>query len=337
MNFKLYSELFEHSAFPVFLLSPYGKVRYKNPAANKYLPRLRKNADASKYLQPSAIPKKSGVLQIAGSTSYHRGLALIEGEEVLVLCFSFLQYDDGVEMGEAFLNRFGDTAFDFLCEMHRETRKYILSPPQKNQTRLYTDMLSFLQYEGILGKRPLYDFIKAAEMLFTKLKTSFSALGYRISTQISEELPTQKDVLFSMHDFLFIFGKLLYLQMRLAAKGEVSVTLTSDGNAYLIRFLIRTRAELGSCDDILSFFTAHIPECASEIMLLERTDLFDDNTIRFEQGAFARFMTEYRIPYTERNPHILRSVDISELLIAEDIRILIERIEQRLKDIGASY
>ena len=338
MRIQLYSELFEHSAFPVFVISSYGHILYKNPAANKYLPRLRKNADIGKYLQPPGIPEKSGVIQIKGSTVYHTGLALMDEFHILILCFSRLQCSDGIKIAEDWLEHFGDTAFDFICEMQKEVRNQI--QPQdhsKKPNRLYTDMMTCMQYGDVLSESPTYDFIRVTESIFQKSEVSFSALGYRISTQISEDLPDQKEVKISFYDFLFLFGKLLYLHMRLAVRGEVSITLTHDKDAYRIRFLIRTEMVLHPTDNVLSFFTAHVPECSSEIILMQRLGLFEEDTIRFEKDHTGRFMTEYRIPYVEKDCHILRSRDISAFSFAEDIHLLIERIRQRLKDNGAFY
>lgn len=336
MKTQLYSELFEQSAFPVFLLSSFGHVRYKNAAANKYLPMLRKNASAIRHFSPAEMPEKSCVLRIEGNTPYHTGIALIDDGDILVLCFSRFQYEDGAKTAKLFLEHFGDTAFGFICKMHKELYSDIRKiAPARNQNRIYTDTIFARNGNDLPVQSVSYNFYTVAELLFRKLNVSFSALGYRISTQISENFPKYTEICFSLNDFLFLFGKLLYLQMRLAEKGEVSVTLTSMPDIHLLRFLIRTNIQ--PSEDIAALFTEYVPECATELMLLKQTGLLDHNNIRLEQNAFGQLMTEYRIPCREKTCHMLRSTDISELSLTEDILTMIKRIEDRLKDNDAFY
>ena len=127
MTIDLYSAFFDHAVFPVFALSDQGKIIYKNPSANKYLPMLRKNACVLKHFYPAEMPEESCVLRILGDTPYHIALALKDDNAFLALAFSRFQYEDGVPIACSLLSHYGSTASDFFCfDLERESELYNL-------------------------------------------------------------------------------------------------------------------------------------------------------------------------------------------------------------------
>lgn len=335
MKPEQYQELFNLSAYPVFMLSPRGRILYKNPAAHKYLPMLRKKACAVKHFYPSEMPKKSGVLRIMGDTPYRIALLLRDEDGFLALCLSRFQYGDGVAAAGRFLHRFGDTAFDFLGNFHKEA---VRCANEAIPARIYTDVFALAEIDGMLLDTEKYSFAEITAVLFEKLNRSFGALGYRIHAKIEEGFSAQKEVTLHLHDFLYIFGKLLYLQMRLSQNGDVSVSLESDEKEHIFRFSVKAKA-LGVCaaEDVHALVALAVPECVSEFALLEKAGMLGDDIFRLSCDPFGMLTVEYRIPYRENTVLPLRSGDACRLLLAEDICGWLGYIEKRLTDNGAFY
>ncbi len=334
MKNDLYSELFEYSAFPVFAFSFSGIILYKNNAANKYLPMLRKNACARKHFYPAEIPEKSGVLRIVGDTPYRIALALKDENGFLCFCFSRFQYDDGIQTAKTLLHRFGDTATAFLIAFQKAT----VSAPIPQTERIYTDIFSTVEEKALLSGEREYSFENAVTLLFEKLNVSFGALGYRVCTQISADFLSQKNVHFSLQDFLFLFSRLLYLQMRLSENGDVSVLLTSNDKEHIFRFCIRTETpiSLPSEKSIAAFLSDIVPECAPEFTLLEKAGLLNENHLHLYPAPFGYFTAEYRVPYRQNAVSSVKSISCSYPFLTENIDLLLLSVEKLLINNGAS-
>ena len=336
MTPELYPELFEYSAFPVFTLSFSGVIRYKNAAANKYLPMLRKNACVKKYFYPSAIPKEGGILRIAGDTPYRIALALKDEDGLVAVCFSRFQYADGLQTANRLLCHFGNTADSFFAAFaafSNETEQACAPYTE----RIYTDILAVGEDKKDFSD-VRYSFFETVSLLFEKINTSFGALGYRICAEIADGFLSQKEVRIRLHDFLFFFGRLLYIQMRLSQNGAVSVLLTSDQREHIFRFRIRTKRLTYplQAEDIDAVVCRAVPECAFEFSLLQKAGLVCTDRLRFSLDPFGCLTAEYRIPYLESNAFFIKSGTFSPLFLAEEIERFIGKLEERLKDNGAS-
>lgn len=334
MTIDLYSAFFDHAVFPVFALSDQGKIIYKNPSANKYLPMLRKNACVLKHFYPAEMPEESCVLRILGDTPYHIALALKDDNAFLALAFSRFQYEDGVPIACSLLSHYGSTASDFLCALQNEAS----SDYDRQSGRVYTDLLELTEGNGLLSSPPHYSFFEIISPLFKRLNHSFGALGYRIHTHIEKDFRSKAEVDLCLHNFLFLFGKLLYLQMRLSENGDVSISLSSDEKVHILRIRAKTAKIFDTAEHALllaQLFHA-LPECEAEFSLIEKAGMLRKDKLHASIDACGNVTIEYHVPYVQNAKVTLQSTDFSKRLLTSDIDRFVLSLENLLKDNGAS-
>lgn len=339
MKTEIYQELFHHALFPVFVTDTIGIVSYKNPAAAKYLPMIRKSASVLRHLQGARLPGKSATVKITGKTAYHTALALCDDDGYLFLCLSRFQYKDGEETSSKMIEIFGKTPLDFIGA---SKRAFIRDTDieKRAQNRIATDMLQVLCIGNEYAEAQTDSMADIANEVFPKLNRSFSALGYRIHAEIAEPFSPHRYVRINIYDFLFLFGRLLYLQMRLSENKMIDIRLISDDHAYRhhIRFLTQTALSDKILDenDWREFIRAYAPECEQEFLLLKKASLLPDIT-KLSVNKNGAFVIDLAIDYAEKTSELhVRSTDLPRLRLAPSIEMLLSHIEERLKDIFSS-
>lgn len=288
-----------------------------------------------KHFYPAKIPTESGILRIVGDTPYRIALALKAQDHFIALCFSRFQYEDGVQIANTLLPFLENTAVDFFGGYAPSIENFHAS----SQERIHTDIFSILSDREIISRQMEYSFFAAISLLFEKLNSSFGAFGYRIHTKIAPEHLAKKNIALHFQDFLFLFGKLLYMQMRISENRNIFILLTSNEKEHIFRISAKTENFLDplSFESPTEIISRAVPECALEALLLEKMGLFRQARLHFFYDDPGVFTVEYSIPYLENQMHSLKSINLSLQPLTEDIDRFIENLEKRLTDIGASY
>ena len=338
MKIKSYQELFEYAAFPVLALDENGKVVYKNLSAKKYLPMIRKNALASKHFTMQSLPKESMAVELACHSHYKKAIALQDEDGFLIFSFPRLQYDDSVEIARILLSEIGKAPNEFFAALQNPAND--AEEAVAGISRIYTDLLHVLRAEGELFQGSICALQEVTTALFEKLRFSFRALGYRIRTEIAPSFRKQYLACVEPRNFLFVFGRLLYLQMKHSQDGVIEISLSGEEDTRMHCLRIAAKTSLSS--DALDVFSTKdvlqrmIPECAIELFVLEKTEMLEDANISFSWGEGGMLYAEYRIPYLEKPSYFVQSGARSTDLWDTDLSLMLTMIRKRLKDNGAS-
>lgn len=293
-----YQELLNSLAYPVFSADENGLIVYKNRAAVRYIGTMRKGSRVSPHLLGETIPPAGTVAHIKGDdTPYPNALVLAGEEETLFVCFPRLQYPDFEKAAENILRIFGETPASF-CETLSE--HYRLTEERKRIPRRLSAECLRLRPKPIHADTAPYSIGSMMSDLFSKAETSFSALGYRVHTEILQDFTPNHPVSVGLCDLLFLFGGLLYFMMKLSDDGKLDITLSSDPEQqeHLIRFYTHT-SRLSEGDlSAIELFSKISPECASEILFIENQGLIPKNAHFFSDGR-GGLSFEYPIPYLD--------------------------------------
>ena len=335
MNLTLHQELFEYSACPIFTFSADGKILYKNRSAKKYFPMLRKNASVLPHLYLTVLPAESGILHIVGDTPYRKVLALKEGSVFYAFGLIRLQLSDGHHVGERILRYITDHARKLPRHFHTEKNARV-HHKRYTVSRVYTDIFEAFHYPKTDFGIKDASFYEIIPVLFEKLSSAFTALGYRIHAAIDNSFVYNRAPEMHPNDFLFLFGMFLYLQMRLSESGEVSIALKSDSEAHILRFSVKAQ-NIGDPDEnIFEFFKTYLPECACELRLLEDAGILHMKNCRLSYGDYGIFTAEYRIPFGEELSPAAESTPFAHYFPAIDVSYFLDTLQGWLKDNGAS-
>ena len=335
MTIKTYKELFHYTTFPVFAtLRETGEVIYKNFSCEKYLPKLSKR----NLLTPFVIAQKFsgvGAVVLAEPSPYQTAIALEDGPHSVFLFLSHLQAEDGVCLAAKQFQQFGPSLTDFLAAVHCgnsfKTRGSVLS---ETNVSLYTEVgqiqLDENDLEGYIPV-PLCSLMKT---VFEKLRSVFADFGYCVHAQIEEDFPYYLQTDVDFRDILFVLGRLLYLQMKLSKNKETNVFFTCD-LAYC-RHIFNITAETslsglnGSSEDLMDWLLSFVPECKMEFSLLFKAGLLTEDNFVAKIDKFGNLTLRYGIPYKSPDSYYIRSVDMPDIFLGEEIDSMLDNLFARL-------
>lgn len=336
MKRELYGKSFDRAAFPIVAADKSGGIVYKNPAAGKYLPALRRGADIVRRLH-GKNPLHAGMdAEVMGDTPYRRAAVLQDDDTYVFLFLSRLQYPDGEEEARSLTDHRGTTLDSFLAGAAcaeslpgAETRIF-------RQSRVYTDLIDICENENLSGGC-VYDVCELFERLSSKLKGAFRSLGYRITMNIDAAVRDRTYAKLNLYDFIFIFSKLLYMQMKLSENGIVNIEAKYDDHdeQHALCFSARTglTKRCIKSGDTVSFLSKLAPECALEFELFENAVLLSQNT-HVTVDKYGKFVMEYRLKSIE-NASVLhvRSIELETVELDTVIDRLILGIKKEMKNI----
>ena len=337
MLVETYSEIFRSAAFPVFAINENCSVIYKNAACTKHLSFIcRGRTVNSKTLFKDSW--ENGVAHIADKKYDSYALALTDESVTVFLCFLRFQYADGKELAEQFIKIFGKDLLNFLTKFGSMLTVPGLSgcKPDLSAERL----MSLVRKEIPLEGQKIQQLFPIMEQLFQLLPKNLEPLGYQISAKIKENFPKYLSVGISANGFLFVFEKLLYLMMKYSQTKKIDIDLFPE-IAYphhTLRLATKTNLkELPqTSENNVRLLETLIPECASELALLNAWGLLGHSDFTVYIDAFGTLSIEYKFAYAEPHWGVLRSVDCFHLPTSEDMEAMIRRIEERLKGMCAS-
>ncbi len=309
-----YQKLFARAGFPVVGIREDGTVHFKNPAAKKYLPMLRRGADAIRRLR-GRVPLSPGTLaEIAGDSPYRRAVVLADENQFVLLFLARLQYPDGEAMAKRIVDARGTELSSFFPAEEEDAAASEALP--FGRERIYTDLVG-IAAQSSPTDTCVYDVQEIINRLSAHLKGAFRSLGYRIS--LCNPIPEweKKYVKLDLYDFVFSFSRLLYLQMRCSENGTVGIECgyDEDSGCCLFRFTARTSlsaASIRKSKNIVSLLSRLAPECAPELSFLPNREELSRGT-QFSIDKYGKLILEYRVKYLEQPVLHIRSVDFENL------------------------
>lgn len=337
MNTETYQEIFHCVTFPVFAISENGFLIYKNLACAKYLPQIYKSRKITNKILPE-IPKESAPVRFFGSLAYSVGLALRDGENIVFLCFTRLQYTDGILVANQLLQVFGKDLLGFLSEFKKP-----MSPSAHNSFDFrFSDeaLLTLADEEFGFGKYRTTSLTEALSPVLERLNEFFNPLGYYFSAKIENTVPTYLPLRISISELFFLLGKLIYFVMKVSETHRIEIVLFSElaYSRQVLRLMTKTNLkELPQTDgNNVLLLEKLMPECAVELELLNRTGLMENSDFSVYIDRVGAMSVTYRFSYLEPVLQSFQSVDDGGLPISENIENMIQSIWSKLKDTDAS-
>ena len=333
MNCEIYQELFHYVAFPVFATSENGRVLYKNLACEKYLPEIYRSTSIKNKIYPE-FPQESKPVRILCSSSYAGALAMMDGERIVFLCFSRLQRTDGTAVAEKILSVFGSDFSDLLVGLRRAT-----ALKKCNAVGAYSvdeDLLSLVQTDLTFWQHEKYLLLSVLNPIFHRLHESFETIGYEFSSNVERNFLEYLPVQLSIDNFLFLLGKLIFLVMKYSGTCQVKMILFSELSYSRHCLRLETMTNLKAVPQMQGsralLLEELMPECASEIRLLDRIGLMNDSDFSIHIDALGTLAVTYYFPYREPDWHCVQSMDGFALPIWGNIENMINGIVAKIKD-----
>ena len=333
MNSETYQELFHYGTSPVFAVSKNGRVIYKNLACAKYLPEIYGSTGVKNKIY-SEFPRESKPVRLLSGSSYSIALALMDGENVVFLCFSRFQCADGILVAERFLKAFGPNLSDFLVKFRKMATSKIyhaINPYFADE-----DLLSFVQDDLGFLEHQAYSLSSVLTPVFKRLNESFETMGYCFSAKIEKDFPGYLPVQISINDFLFLLGKLVYLMMKFSSTCQVDAILFSEIAYSRHRLRLETPTNLKNLPqtegDRVLLLEKLMPECAAEIDLLNQIGFMKNADFLIDIDALGTLTVTYNFPYPEPEWQCVKSVEDLTLPILGNIENMIYSIMMKFKD-----
>lgn len=337
MNIETYREIFHYVTFPVFAVSENGVLIYKNLACARYLPQIYKSRTVKTRISPE-IPKVSAPVHIWGGSSYSVALALRDGENVVFLCLSRFQYEDGISIANRFLQIFGNNLLDFLSGF----RKQVSSAEYRSFDFGFSDeeLLTLVNEEFIFWKSRNTSLVEVLSPVFKKMNEFFVPLGYDILAKIENTSLEYLPLRISIGDLFFLLGKLIYFTMKFSDTHRLEIVLFPEFaySRQILRLMTKTRLkELPQTEgNNMLLLKKLMPECAAELELLERTGFLKNTDFSIYLDRVGTMTITYRFPYPEPVFPSFQSVDTDDPTILGNIEIMIQSIWAKLRDTDAS-
>ena len=335
MNSETYQELFHYVTFPVFAASKNGRVTYKNLACAKYLPEIYGSTSVKSKIYPE-FPQQSRFVHILGGSSYTNALAMTDGERIVFLGCSRFQCTDGSAVADKVLKAWGNNFSDLLVGFRRMVD--LKTCFTVGSYFADEDLLSFIREDFGFWRTEKYSLPAVLTPVFDKLNNSFGTLGYSFSAEVQTDFPKYLPVRISINDFLFLLGKLVYLTMKFSATCHVDAVLFSEIAYSRHRLRLETPTnlkKLPQAEREISLLEELVPECASEIDLLDQIGLMRDDDFSIHIDALGMLTVTYNFPYQEPDWKCVQSVDDFSLPILGNIENMIHSIMMKIKDTDA--
>ena len=337
MTVETYRELFHCLAFPVFVSSEGNALIYKNPACATYLPKIYKTKTIKNKIYPEP-PKESAVVRILTGTAYSVALVLKDEENMVFLCFSRFQYEDGWNIANTFLHQFGDTLVEFLSgfKQYLSLNLHELPTPDQGNEKFF----NLIQDELDCFTQMKISFFDLFDPIFNRLSECFYTYGYDLNIKTDDACPRYLFVRICPSDILFLLSKLIYLAIKYSSDKHLKIALFPDF-AYSrvgLRLMVKTDLEEipNRQDHIVCQMEKLMPECAMEFELLHRVGLLKDTDISIYIDSFGMMSISCYFPYSDPGEAFFHSVDHVAVLFSEHIGIMIENILAKIREKDAS-
>ena len=337
MELESYREIFHYVTFPVFAIKKDGKLVYRNLACAKYLPGIYGSRTVKTRIYPE-IPETSRAVFIWGEPSYSVALALVDGEYIIFLCFSRFQYLDGKGLADKLLESWGNTLLDFLVNFRRAiacTKEQVIGSCFND-----VDMLLFSKGEHWTQNAERYSLPHIFIPVFQRMRTSFASRGYCFSAEIEKNFPEYLPVQIAVNDFLFLFGKLLYMTMKFSSTRRLDINLFTEIMYARHGLVLTTDTDLKELPAVqgnnVALLKAMIPEYEAEIELLERIGIVKHTDFSIRLDALGKLTVTYYFAYQTPDWGHVQSMDDFEITISGDIENMIQSILARFTDTDAS-
>ena len=332
MKAEIFRKWFEHAIFPVITVTAEGVVSNKNRSAKKYLPMLRRGADAIRRLR-GKMPLAAGTdVEIIGDSPYRHAVVFSDEGGFALLFLSRLQYPDAENVAKRIFRACGtELSGLFAGAPHGETEP----PLPFGRERIYTDLIGIGTEAGLSADACVYDIQKIMQALSSRLRGAFRCLGYRISLYDTFPAWDKKYVKLSLYDFIFTFSRFLYILMRCSENGTVGLMCDCDESSgcHILRFTARTAISAAAVKkgrDTVDFLAGLAPECALELMLFKNAGDLSRNT-RLSVDKYGKFIVEYRIKYIEKPILQVKSLDFEDWELDFAIKSFFHEIRCALK------
>lgn len=332
MKRELYREYFDRAAFPVVAADESGIIAYKNLSAGKYLPALRRGADIVRRLHGQKPLCEGMEAEVIGDTPYRRAVVLRDDTQYVFLFLSRLQYPDGDEEAKNLIENRGPVLDRFLAAAKPPSWESEAQPFR--QSRVYTDLLGVCAEKADSGAG-VYDVSELLCRLSSKLKGAFRSLGYRITMNVHTDTADRRYGKLNLYDFIFIFSRFLYIQMKLSDNGLLDIDAQYDeiGEVYTLRFSARTALTQRKLKGAraLPFLCGLAPECALEWRLFDSIELLSENT-HIAVDKYGKFLIEYRLSLIENASCLhVRSIEFVHTELDSVIEKMLFGIRKEIK------
>ena len=274
--------LFESTSIPVLICRENGIVVFKNTSAVRFLPGIRKRANAftraenSDFLS-SVKDGKPDVICFHKDFSFKRALvfSLTTEEETFypLLFFSLLQLNDYEKVVAQIQEIFSSDFLAFFATSKRTEympRAAVLTP-----ARLYDELIGRIC--GELGMRDDVCLCDVGDFLLQikeRIVRPLAALGYRITFSPTKAFLENRFATLDMADLSFLFFRSLYAVLTHSRSRNVEIKADYPPMDYGIVLEIATDSDLTDGQKLT--FDSLVPEYAWETAVLRSVPLFSE-------------------------------------------------------------
>lgn len=273
---------FESTAIPVLICEESGIIIYKNASAIRFLPALRKRANAFSRAQDVGFLSdvksgKPGVVCFSNDCAYRKALAFsffADGQTFYPLIFfSRLQFGDYAEVVSEIQEHFSSDFFSFFSTSKRV--EYQPKTAFPTPTRLYDEMIGRLCRD--LGMQDAVCTCDIGDFLLQtkqKIARPLAALGYRITYSPTDAFLGNRYATLDLEDFSFLFSRSLYAVLSRSKSRHVEIRADFRPIDRSIGLELLTEAAIP--DGQVLTFDSLVPEYAWETEFLRSVPLFSE-------------------------------------------------------------
>ncbi len=303
-------DIFDLVDFPIIVTDKNFIITYKNNIACEYFGKLRKRSKITKHLTGFANDTDFSLnseAEFETGTLIKRALVFAESDFVVFLFLSAIQFENYTAVAGYIKERFAGNFLGFYCSAYKEySALQAMSDFEKANVpeRTFADLLALIR---ILGEKPPFmkkEYLDLAEIVsYTAKRTgeSFRALGLKLYLdEISDKTRDFCRANIALDDFLFVIFRLIYSGFKLSADGNLrlSIDYLHTGHADIC---VRTRTALKKKDvqgKSFSYILKMLPEFAFEFDILEKYQIFEQNTLSYEiENSFLKLHFKVKCAY----------------------------------------
>ncbi len=323
--------LFDTAAFPVIKTDRTGIVRYKNPAAARALPMLRRGASPARHLYGGAL--SAGVLYLLGETAYPRAIALPWENGLHCLFLSCLQYANGEETAQALFRRYEDRPQELMTDFLRLRAAVVQTDGKLPLARTDADLIALLGNEDVCADTQVVEPYALFARLSTRLSGALRGIGFRVRLEADESLKALSPVRLDVSGFLYRCGRLLYAMMKLSKTGIIDGKAIRDEQSGAPMLLLSTRTTLShrnaETEDAFSLLSALLPECAVEFAML-RSISDEPDAMRLSVNEYGKTTLSYRLRAAAPSELSVRAVDVETAVPDALLRMVLRSLRTSL-------
>ncbi len=287
-------DIFDLVDFPIIVTDKNFIITYKNNIACEYFGKLRKRSKITKYLADFANDTDFSLnseAEFETGTLIKRALVFSENDFVVFLFLSAIQFENYSAVADYIKERFAGSFLRFYLSAYKEySALQAMSGFEKANVpeRTYADLLALIR---ILGENPSFmkkeglDLAEIVSYTAKRAGNSFRALGLKLYLdKISDKTREFCRADIALDDFLFVIFRLIYSGFKFSADGnlQLSIDYLHTNHADIC---VRTRTAIKKKDvqgKSFSSLLKMLPEFAFEFDILEKYQLFEQNTLSYE-------------------------------------------------------